>query len=1264
MDSFTVATADGSEQTVSVTINGVNDAAVIGGVTTGAVVEDTAETLTTSGTLTVSDVDAGEAVFVAQAATAGINGYGTFALSSDGAWSYAADNAQAAIQSLGEGDTLTDSFTAVTVDGTEQVVTVTITGVNDSAVIGGVNTGTVTEDEADKLEASGQLTVSDADAGEAVFVAQAGTAGSNGFGSFTLTSDGTWTYAADNARVALQSLAAGDTLTDSFTAITADGTEQTVTVTITGVNDAAVIGGTTTGAVTEDTAETLTNSGTLTVSDVDSGEAVFVAQAGTVGVYGTFTLSTSGAWTYTADNAQAAIQSLGEGETLTDSFTVATADGTEQAVTVTITGVNDAAVIGGITTGAVIEDTAETLTASGTLTVSDVDAGEALFLAQVATKGAYGTFTLTASGDWTYAADNAQVAIQSLGEGDILTDSFTAVTADGTEQVVTVTITGVNDAAVINGLATGDLTEDAADTLTASGTLTVSDIDSGEAEFVAQSSATGAYGTFTLLASGAWTYSADNGQAAIQSLRTGDTLTDSFTAVTVDGSMQLVTVIITGVNDAGVIGGDISGSVTEDNSRLLTTFGTLTIADPDEGEAVFLRQTGTEGAYGTFILGPDGAWTYTVANALPEIQSLPAGATLTETFTAVTAEGATQEVTITIAGVNDVAVIGGTSSATLIEDQADVLTAVGSPTVADVDTGEAVFLAQPATAGAYGTFTLTAEGAWSYAADNSQEDIQSLGYGQNLTERFTAVTADGTQQAITITIDGRNEAVELSDVKLGIGGFAINGALAGDWSGWSVSSAGDVNGDGLDDLIIGAPYSTGLSDSGRTYVVYGLMDGAAVELSDVRAGLGGFVINGVSKDDHSGRSVSSAGDVNGDGLADLIIGAWGDDPNGRNSGASFVVFGKTDALAVELSDIEAAQGGFVINGVSRYDNSGWSASSAGDVNGDGLDDVIVGAPAADPNGSSSGASYVVFGKTDRAAMELSDVALGVGGFVIKGASAGDRQGYSVSFAGDVNGDGLDDLIVGARGADPNGYGSGASYVVFGKTGGTPVELSAVEAGVGGFVINGVSAGDWSGFSVSSAGDVNGDGLNDLIVGAPDADPNGNESGASYVVFGKTDGTAIELTDVEAGIGGFAINGVSEEGSSGWSVSSAGDLNGDGLADLIVGVPRLSQNGYRSGASYVVFGKTDGFAMELSNVENGIGGFVITGASADEWLGYSVSAAGDVNGDGFADLIVGASGAEPNGKNSGASFVIFGGDFSGAVSHIGKRFLARTFPILS
>ncbi len=531
-------------------------------------------------------------------------------------------------------------------------------------------------------------------------------------------------------------------------------------------------------------------------------------------------------------------------------------------------------------------------------------------------------------------------------------------------------------------------------------------------------------------------------------------------------------------------------------------------------------------------------------------------------------------------------------------------------------------------------------------ADLNANTIYNVQMASGVIEDNTGKAYAGINDATTLNINTTVQA-ELSTIELDSdnGGFVINGVAAGDLNGISVSSAGDVNNDGLDDLIVGASGDdpNGNDLSGASFVVFGKTNGTVVELSDVDAGNGGFTINGVGASDRAGVSVSGAGDVNGDGLADLIVGANRDDPNASDSGASFVVFGKANGTTVELSDIDAGTGGFVINGVSNSDFSGESVSSAGDVNGDGLADLIVGARYDDPNGQKSGASFVVFGKTSGVAVELSDIDAGNGGFTINGVSAEDQSGISVSDAGDVNGDGLADLIIGAHRDDPNGSYSGASSVVFGKTTGTTVELSDIDAGNGGFVINGVSASDSSGFSVSTAGDVNGDGLDDLIVGAR-FDGNG---GVSFVVFGKANGTTVELSDIEAGNGGFAINGANNGDQSGWSVSNAGDVNGDGLADVIIGAYRADPNGNFSGASHIVFGKTNGTLVELSDVDNGNGGFVINGVSADDRSGDFVSSAGDVNGDGFTDLIVGAFLDDPNGASSGASFVVFGGQGSSA-----------------
>ena len=460
-------------------------------------------------------------------------------------------------------------------------------------------------------------------------------------------------------------------------------------------------------------------------------------------------------------------------------------------------------------------------------------------------------------------------------------------------------------------------------------------------------------------------------------------------------------------------------------------------------------------------------------------------------------------------------------------------------------------------------------------------------------------------------------------------------------SGDVVAIAGDVNGDGFDDVLVGAHSveRDGLTFVGESYLVFGRADGFASPTTFVPEG-GGFTMTGIGAGDYSGVSVSSAGDVNGDGFHDVLVGAEGADPNGLDrAGASYVVFGN-DALGstVPLSSLDGTSG-FRLDGFTAEQVSGGNVSSAGDVNGDGFGDLLIGVSADIP--AQLHEAYVVYGGPGPfpEAISLSDLD-GSNGFRLPGLS--DR--FTVGQAGDVNGDGFDDLVIGAL---------DEAFLVFGRDGGLGESqaLSSLD-GLTGLRISGLSGLA----SVGSAGDVDNDGFDDVIIAALDD--------KTYVIFGRA-GRFPGTLDVASldGNDGLRVTTIESDLDGPHAVSSAGDVNGDGFDDILIGASLADIDGTDDvGQTLVIFGRSGGFDANLdASLLTGsamlrINGFADqsnSGSNKPPQSGSSVSNAGDVNGDGFDDVLIGAPYADVGYlPDAGRSYVVYGGDFTGAVTHLG------------
>ena len=530
-----------------------------------------------------------------------------------------------------------------------------------------------------------------------------------------------------------------------------------------------------------------------------------------------------------------------------------------------------------------------------------------------------------------------------------------------------------------------------------------------------------------------------------------------------------------------------------------------------------------------------------------------------------------------------------------------------------------------------------------------------LNSGDIATDTFTYTVDDGNGEtgSATVNVSFGVIAIDLSAIPAGFG-TRLFGAVDGDFSGTSVSNLGDVNGDGVDDFILGAP---GDDTAGAAIVVFGNAGGLGdnFDLSTLD-GTNGFRIDGIGALDSLGFAVSDAGDLNGDGINDILIGAAGAGPQnafGVAQGEAYVIFGTNAGFPANF-DLTTLDGtnGFSILSRSGDVRVGVALSFAGDINDDGFDDVLVGSQGDGEFGDLAHA-FVIYGSNAGfgSSFDLGQLD-GANGFVISALALRDGTGQSVTGLGDIDGDGIDDFAVGAPGADGafgNSSFTGEVYVIMGNAAGfgTSFDLSTLN-GPNGFVINAIATTAGLGTSVSNIGDVNGDGLADILISAPDADNSAGLSaaGQAYVIYGSTSfAGSLDLSTLN-GLNGFAVDGVNQSDLTGFNVSGIGDFNGDGVDDFIISAIQGDPNGNNAaGQTYVLFGGNFGAnaVFDLTTLD-GTNGFALFGGDAFDFSGEGVSGAGDVNGDGFADLLIGAPGANDFGNGSqGESYILYGFD---------------------
>jgi hypothetical protein len=545
------------------------------------------------------------------------------------------------------------------------------------------------------------------------------------------------------------------------------------------------------------------------------------------------------------------------------------------------------------------------------------------------------------------------------------------------------------------------------------------------------------------------------------------------------------------------------------------------------------------------------------------------------------------------------------------------------------------FDSQPCAAG-----SCTMDKTWSFLTSGRED-------GDYLIEiKVTDHAGNVFSDSVFVTVEHITQRPPQSLSASGVSARTVSGGEPGARAGTSVANVGDVNGDELDDFAIGAPGSSPLAGSnptpralaGQVYVVYGKPSGApTVDLYAFTAA-DGYTIAGASAGDRCGMAVAPAGDVNGDEIADLMIGCPATDGSATapaTQGRVYVVFGSATLGHIDLSTLGTR--GFVVTGPQTAAGAfagglrpfgshlaGPRAGlfgSAADVNGDDLDDVVLGSSTASANNRvGSGSAYVIFGKASSTPVDVGS--LGAAGYRINGAAAGDRAGTAAAVVGDVNGDEFADVVVTAPNANADGRTlAGSAYAVFGSAAPTNVDLASL--GAAGFVVRG-DTGHRLGSSVASVGDLDGDTINEFALGGQ----------GGFVAFGHETTDAVDFTNSDFGYRLVPPAGIGFDNAV---VGGGGDLNDDGLADVLVAFPS-SDTG--AGSVYAIVSQigTSPYPASVALTDlPGQLGTRLQGASGQA-LGTSIDGI-DAGGDEEAAILIGAPDTSGRAASAGAAYTV-------------------------